>query len=163
MSDVDVETGTKYFGIAPGGKKTKRHRLIIQGEKKQMSDLDSEKRTRAFSPKKRRHRHTRREDKQHQKASDGRSERLRNRDQNRYHQDTVEEALDGKTPIDEPQDEDIKPDWQALRRHGSSKPARPQGELEALADRKLTEEQRQERRQVKAEKFFGRGKRKTKL
>jgi len=133
-------------------------------------DVEIEKRTRDFRVvtggdiKKRPHRHTRREDMQplsRSEIEEQRSEPLRRRDQQRADLDAIEGATDGNTNPQEPQGGDIKPDWQALRRHGSAQPARPQGEIQVLTEKPLTRAQRKELQQVKAEKLFGREPRKV--
>jgi|SRR3990170_6346142 len=138
MDDVDteIEKRTKDFEVVAGGKVRERKHRHHRGEK---SGFRS-----------------------HSLGEDRRDQR-RQQDQTRIDQATVEEARDGRTPPQERQVEEIEPDWQALREHGSDQPVRPKGELKASADRKLTKAQLEELRQVKAEKLFGRERRKVKL
>jgi hypothetical protein len=132
--DTEIDKRTKDFEVVAGGKVRERKHRHHRGEK---SGFRS-----------------------HSLGEDGRDQR-RLQDQMRTDRATMEEARDGRTPPQEPQGGDIKPDWQALREHGSDQPARLQGEPQALADRSLTRAQRKELQQVKAEKLFGREPRKV--
>jgi len=134
-----------------------------------MDDVSAEKfnryppDTRVRPPSERVHRHSRGEKQGHPKnpVAVVRDARLREQHEQQFAAEQIEDGVNGKTPPQEPQGGDIKPDWQAARQHGSEQSPRPQGELKALADRPLTRAQRKELQKVKAEKLFGREPRKV--
>ena len=75
----------------------------------------------------------------------------------KYHQDAIEDALYGSAIADEPQVEDIAPDWQALSQYGAtpSEPAYRPEEPEPPEDEYLTEAQKQEVKQTETLRYFG--------
>ena len=79
------------------------------------------------------------------------------RDLERFHQAVIEDALYGSTIADEPQVEDIAPDWQALQQYGatpSESAYRPE-ESEPPQNEYLTEAQQEEVEQAETLRYFG--------